>query len=167
MGLLGSSFFFKRGDIALSDPAALWRTVAFDLAQRDSFFAGRLIENLNEGRVDPTRADIAMHFKHLIKDPLAVSLEKRQATGAIRSPVVVLDALDECGSDPSQSTQMANESSPDHMTRHSVSGISRRDIWFLWDEVPAPFHDNSHMRDGWILGANSESLFWPCIGKLG
>src|SRR3984957_8936451 len=103
MGLLGSSFFFKRDDIALSDPTALWRTVAFDLAQRDSFFAGRLIENLNEGRVDPTRADIAMHFKHLIKDPLAVSLEKRQATGAIRSPVVVLDALDECGSDPSQS----------------------------------------------------------------
>src|ERR1700722_19664095 len=25
---------------------------------------------------------------------------------------------------------------------------------------PAPFHDNSHMQDGWILGANSESLFW-------
>src|ERR1700722_19526029 len=25
---------------------------------------------------------------------------------------------------------------------------------------PFPFHDNSHMQDGWILGANSESLFW-------
>src|SRR3984957_11986164 len=105
MGWLGSSFFFKRGDIALSDPVALWRPVAFDLARKDSFFAERLIENLNEGRVDPARADIAKHFKYLIEDPLAVSLEKRQATGAIRSPVVVLDALDECGSDPSQSRQ--------------------------------------------------------------
>src|ERR1700722_15871701 len=101
----GSSFFFKRGDNALDDPAALWRPVAFDLARKDSFFAERLIENLNEGRVDPARADIAKHFKYLIEDPLAVSLEKRQATGAIRSPVVVLDALDECGSDPSQSKQ--------------------------------------------------------------
>src|ERR1700722_13841516 len=103
--LVGSSFFFKRGDIALSDPAALWRTVAFDLARKDSFFAERLIENLNEGRVDPARADIAKHFMYLIQDPLAVSLEKRQATGAIRSPIIVLDALDECGSDPSQSKQ--------------------------------------------------------------
>jgi len=105
MGWLGSSFFFKRGDIALSDPAALWRTVAFDVAQKDSFFAEKLIENLKEGRVDPTRADIATHFKYLIEDPFTVSLEKRQATDTIRSPVVVLDALDECGSDPSQSKQ--------------------------------------------------------------
>src|ERR1700722_3397545 len=104
--MVGSSFFFKRGDIALSDPAALWRTVAFDLARKDSFFSERLIENLNEGRVDPARADIAKHFMYLIEDPLAVSLAKNQATGgAIRSPVVVLDALDECGSDLSQSKQ--------------------------------------------------------------
>src|ERR1700722_6501679 len=105
MGWLCSSFFFKRGDIALSDPAALWRTVAFDLAQKDSFFAETLIETLKERRVDPTRADIATHFKYLIEDPLTVALPIRRATGAIRFPVVVLDALDECGSDPSQSTQ--------------------------------------------------------------
>src|ERR1700722_8069438 len=110
MGRLGSSFFFKRGDIALSDPAALWRTVAFDLAQKDSFFAERLVENLKEGRVDPTRAEIESHFEYLIQDPLTESWTRRQATqngatDAIRSPVIVLDALDECGSDPSQSTQ--------------------------------------------------------------
>jgi hypothetical protein len=69
MGWLGSSFFFKRGDIALGDPAALWRTVAFNLAQKDSFFAERLIENLKERRVDPVRADIATHFKYSINDP--------------------------------------------------------------------------------------------------
>jgi hypothetical protein len=105
MGWLGSSFFFKRGDIALSDLAILWRTVAFDLAQKDSFFTERLIENLKERRVDPARADIATHFKYLIEDPLAVSLAKRQATDTIRFPVVVLDALGECRSDPSQLKQ--------------------------------------------------------------
>ena len=30
---LGASFFFTRTDVSLSDPAALWRTVAHDLAQ--------------------------------------------------------------------------------------------------------------------------------------
>jgi len=110
VGWLGSSFFFKRGDIALSDPAAVWRTIAFDLAQKDFLFAERLIENLNERRVDPTRADIESHFKYSIEDPLTVSLAIRQraqnhSTSTMRSPVVVLDALDECGTDPSQSTQ--------------------------------------------------------------
>jgi hypothetical protein len=28
---LGSHFFFRRGDVALSDPAVLWRTMAYDL----------------------------------------------------------------------------------------------------------------------------------------
>src|ERR1700722_741515 len=37
MGRLLSSFFINRGEMAMSDPAALWRTVAFDLAQKDSF----------------------------------------------------------------------------------------------------------------------------------
>src|SRR5271170_5728946 len=106
MGRLGSSFFFKRGDIAMSDPAALWRTVAFDLAQKDPVFAEILIENLNEKRVDPTRADIESHFKYLIQDPLTESWRRQQGTtNAMRSPVIVLDALDECGSDRSQSTQ--------------------------------------------------------------
>ena len=104
MGRLGSSFFFKRGDIAMSDPAALWRTVAFDLAQKDPFFAEILIENLNKKRVDPTRADIESHFKYLIQDPLMESW-RRQEGVTMRSPVIVLDALDECGSDRSQSTQ--------------------------------------------------------------
>ena len=34
------------------------------------------------------RADIATHFKYLVEDPLTLSLAKRQATGAIRSPIV-------------------------------------------------------------------------------
>jgi hypothetical protein len=73
MGRLGSSFFFKRGDAALSDPAAVWRTVAFDLAQVDPVFAERLVVNLKERKVDLSRADIESHFKYTIEDPLMES----------------------------------------------------------------------------------------------
>jgi hypothetical protein len=36
-GQLGSSFAFKRGDITLSDPTTVWRTVAHDLARYEAF----------------------------------------------------------------------------------------------------------------------------------
>jgi Mrp family chromosome partitioning ATPase len=128
-GLLGSAFFCKRDNVTLSDPATVWRTVAFDLARRDTHFAGRVIENLKAGKVDPMRADIGMHFESLIKDPVAwVSRKHTEAQGrdvvgihernlgsgtrvnpgqsiVLPYPVVILDALDECGSDSSQSPQ--------------------------------------------------------------
>ena len=130
-GHLGCDFFFKRDDITLSDPTTIWRSIAYNLARRNTEFADRVIENLEAGRVDPMRVDIDLHFEVLIKDPAAWVLKKRtdpQAQGrdvmrahesAVGSlgytgvtgrstrifPVVILDALDECGSDPSQSTQ--------------------------------------------------------------
>lgn len=58
IGRLGSYFFCKRDDVALSDPATFWRTVAFDLARRDRVIANKMVENLQAGRVDPGRADI-------------------------------------------------------------------------------------------------------------
>jgi hypothetical protein len=76
MGRLGSSFFFKRGDVALSDPAAVWRTVAFDLAQVNTDFMKRLMSNLKERKVDLSRADIESHFKYLIEDPLMDSWKR-------------------------------------------------------------------------------------------
>lgn len=130
-GRLGCDFFCKRDDITLSDPTTIWRTVAFHLAQRDPHFADRVIENLNAGKVDPTRVDIGLHFDILIKDPAAWASSKHtqaQGRGTVGVPVrgsrvgrlgitpmhestetrfsvVILDALDECGSDSSQSTQ--------------------------------------------------------------
>jgi hypothetical protein len=76
MGRLGSSFFFKRGDVALSDPAAVWRTVAFDLAQADPVFAERLVANLKERKMDVSRADVESHFKYMIEDPLIDSWKR-------------------------------------------------------------------------------------------
>jgi hypothetical protein len=131
MGRLGSSFFFKRGDVTLSDPAVVWRTVAFDLAQVHPVFAEKLVANLQERKVDLSRADIESHYKYTIEDPLMeiwnryteqevdhviedVEGERPckrrkpnnvQEGWALQYPVVVFDALDECGSDGSQSVQ--------------------------------------------------------------
>ena len=127
-GLLGSAFFCKRDDVTLSDPTTIWRTIAFDLAQSDSNFCDKIIENVKARRVDPTRVDIGLHFKTLIEDPanwvsgkytqmqggaVTETVEERNMGGltgvtpgqlSVIFPVVILDALDECGSDPSQST---------------------------------------------------------------
>jgi hypothetical protein len=97
-GLLGSSFAFKRGDAALGDPTSLWRSVAHDLARYSDIFARQLVKVLERRLVDPRIPDIASHFKHLIEEPLICS--STQTT-----PVVVIDALDECGSEPSQAGQ--------------------------------------------------------------
>jgi ABC-type iron transport system FetAB ATPase subunit len=118
-GRLGGQFFCKRDNLTLSNPATIWRTTAFDLAQRNNVFAGRVIENLKAGRVDLSRADIESHFKYLIEDPLMECLKENMRTDAViageavitperitmQFPVVLIDALDECGSDNSQSIQ--------------------------------------------------------------
>jgi hypothetical protein len=96
-GQLGSSFVFKRGDITLSDPTAVWRTVAHDLA-RYKAFAKHLVEALKEPTFDPGRPDIALHFRYLIKEPLTLSFPHT-------TPIIVIDALDECGSGNSQAGQ--------------------------------------------------------------
>jgi hypothetical protein len=94
---LRSSFAFKRGDVTLSDPTAVWRTVAHDLA-RDETFAKHLVQALKEPTFDPGRPDIGSHFRYLIKGPLARSFPHA-------TPIIVIDALDECGSETSQAGQ--------------------------------------------------------------
>jgi hypothetical protein len=99
---LGSSFFFKRGDVTLSDPAALWRTVAFDLAKSNPTFANILVHTLEQRKVDPGRPDITSHFQYLIQEPL---MESYPHSPSHTIPVILVDALDECDSDRSQAAQ--------------------------------------------------------------
>jgi hypothetical protein len=102
----------------LSNSATVWQTIAIDIAQRNAVFASRVIEDVKAGRVDLSRADIELHFKYLIEDPLVeyLKVENRRMNAAIagdatitperiviKCPVVVLDALDGCGSNSSQS----------------------------------------------------------------
>jgi hypothetical protein len=83
----------------LSDPTLVWRTVACDLARYDETFAETIVGVLKGQSVDPDRPDIASHFEHLIKQPLIDSFTHRSP------PIIVIDALDECGSDIFQTEQ--------------------------------------------------------------
>jgi ATPase family associated with various cellular activities (AAA) len=114
---LGSSFFFKRGDAILSDPTALWRTVAFDFAQFHPNLKGGVIEFLS--RPNFRQSDIMLHFECMIEELLV----KNESQLSSAPPVVVIDALDECGPDGSQSSQ-------------------RRillDTFTRWSRLPLPF----------------------------
>ena len=104
----GSSFFFKRGDAVLSDPAALWRTVASDLAPKYPAVAEKLIENLQNDKVDPGKPDIELHFRCMIEEPLT-SMCTSAVEGGTHQLVIILDALDECGTDSSQSPQRVKD----------------------------------------------------------
>jgi hypothetical protein len=128
-GQLGLSCFCKRDDIALGDPVSCWRTIAFDLAQYNPVIVKRTVENIKGKKVDPGRPDIGSHFKYLIDAPLGETWKNRVALARLEPgmevdedgsyirdecdsesskrliilPVVVVDALDECASDGSQS----------------------------------------------------------------
>jgi NACHT domain len=96
---LGSYFFFKRGDSNLGNPAALWRTVAHDLARYHPTIKSSLIEFLNLPGFRDT--DILLHFDMMIKDILCRNCTHLSA----KPPAIVIDALDECGWDDSHSAQ--------------------------------------------------------------
>src|SRR5580658_4461961 len=82
-GQLGANFAFKRGDITLSDPTAVWRTVAHDLARYEAF-AKHLVQVLKDPTFNPGRPDIALHFRYLIKEPLTRSFPHA-------TPIIIID----------------------------------------------------------------------------
>jgi hypothetical protein len=96
---LGSFFFFKRGDAILSDPSVLWRTVAYDLAQFHPSIKASVIDFLS--RPGFRDAEICLHFECMIEDALTNNHDQLRDF----PPVIVLDALDECGSDDLHSAQ--------------------------------------------------------------
>jgi hypothetical protein len=90
---LGSSFFFVRDNPTLATPAALWCSVAYDLAQLYPVVLRVVLDKLHEQEVGVNTANIGMLFRRLIEEPLKLAVEIPKD----RLPVVVVDALDECG----------------------------------------------------------------------
>jgi hypothetical protein len=76
--------------------------VASDLAEFDPSFANNLVDILKEQKVNPGIADIPLHFKYLIVEPLTKSYDQLSSHTI---PVIVIDGLDECDSDGSQTAQ--------------------------------------------------------------
>jgi hypothetical protein len=90
---LGSSFFFQRDHSATTTSNALWRMVAFELSQQYPEVRHSLVAKLRADEIRPTTINTENLFRHCIFDPLV-------ASGDIpigRLPVVVVDALEECG----------------------------------------------------------------------
>jgi hypothetical protein len=90
---LGSSFFFQRDNAATITPNALWRMVSFDLSRQYPSVKRNVVDKLRADEIRPTTSNTENLFQHYISDPLL-------ASGDIpvgRLPVIVVDALDECG----------------------------------------------------------------------
>jgi hypothetical protein len=90
---LGSSFFFLRARAASMTPNALWRTVAYDLARQYPLARKHLVATLNANETIHNTVNVDTLFRELIHEPLT----KDDGIPAGRLPVVVIDALDECG----------------------------------------------------------------------
>jgi len=91
--LLSSAFWFKRGDASLSDPTSLWCTIAFGLACLDQAIQKNIVDVLEQKDIEP--AGVEDHFKYLVESSLAKCPPSKLV-------VIVLDALDECGSSASR-----------------------------------------------------------------
>jgi hypothetical protein len=90
---LGASFFFQRDNAAATAPNALWRMVAFELSQQYPGVRKCLVAKLRADEIRPTTINTDNLFRHCIFDPLVTS----EDIPIGRLPVVIVDALDECG----------------------------------------------------------------------
>ncbi|KIM30112.1 hypothetical protein M408DRAFT_66913, partial [Serendipita vermifera MAFF 305830] len=120
IGRLGSSFFFKREMADAMTPRALWRRTAYDLSRRYLPIRKRLIAVLKEDEDILSTQNVGNLFRQLIINPLANSND----LPFDRLPVVVIDALDECGGLDGQES--------DH--RRSLMRILRG-----WSDLPRKF----------------------------
>jgi NACHT domain len=90
---LGSSFFFQRERSTVMTPNALWRVIAYDLARQYTSIRKHLAVALEADETIIHAVNIDKLFRLLIQEPLLASKE----IPVERSPVIVIDALDECG----------------------------------------------------------------------
>ncbi|EGO20274.1 hypothetical protein SERLADRAFT_418007 [Serpula lacrymans var. lacrymans S7.9] len=136
-GILGGFFSFRRGDASLSNPAALWRTIAHELAQFDLRIASTIIETLKSGRLNPQRPNIKDHFNSLIVESLNANYGEDQQHHTY--PVIVVDALDECDDSSGESQR---EALLDTLTQWSkLSKAFKLIITSRDDRIPSDFRE--------------------------
>jgi hypothetical protein len=92
-GRLGSSFFFRRERANVMTPNALWRTVAYDLGRRYPTIRKHLVTALNADETLLSTSNDDALFHQLIHETLTAS----EKTDWESPPIIVVDALDECG----------------------------------------------------------------------
>ncbi|KAJ7301120.1 hypothetical protein DFH08DRAFT_120895 [Mycena albidolilacea] len=92
-GRLASSFFFKREEFLSQTPKALWCSVAYDFADKYPEVRSKVALTLDAGEVVPHITSYEDIFEKLI----IRSLENPLSVPPGRMPILVIDALDECG----------------------------------------------------------------------
>lgn len=92
-----AKFFITRKNEGLRDPRSIWRTIAFELAILYRGLKAEILDLLvkNKSYLDPQSVDVTHQFSGLIKGPL----EKLPFETLKTMPIIVIDALDECGFD--------------------------------------------------------------------
>jgi hypothetical protein len=97
---LGAAFFFQRDNSTMATSNALWRMVSFELGRRYPGVRKSLVAKLRADEIQPTTLNTDNLFRSCIFDPLVSS----EDIPIGRLPVVVVDALDECGGIEGQSS---------------------------------------------------------------
>ena len=90
---LGSVFFFQRELATVQTPVNFWRTVAFDISREYPSARNAIVTKLKDNKIDLENTDAEELFRSLVEDPLKQSSDIPRG----RLPVVVIDAVDECG----------------------------------------------------------------------
>ena len=90
---LGSSFFFQRELATVQTPVNFWLTVAFDLSRKYPSARNTIVAKLKDNEIDLENTDAEELFRSLVEDPLKQSSDIPPG----RLPVVMIDAVDECG----------------------------------------------------------------------
>ena len=169
----GAFIFFDRSDPANSDPSRVIPTLAYHLAQFSAPFAKRLDEQI-ETRPDILRSSLEAQFQMLLA-------ELSKAVGAIMnhpSIVIIIDGLDECGTEKSRRGLFEifskHLSTLPSMFRILIASRDEKDIRTAFSQpnverVPlhtdddATAHDIAeYFRQGLTsIGKNSELPDWP------
>ncbi|KAF7892672.1 uncharacterized protein EAF02_000210 [Botrytis sinoallii] len=91
-GVLGGSFFFKRGEGNRSNAALLFTTIAAQLVTKEPILA-TCIRDAIDNNPDLPRKALEKQFEKLILEPLTILNNDAKKSKKI---VLVIDALDEC-----------------------------------------------------------------------
>ncbi|KAF8146627.1 quinon protein alcohol dehydrogenase-like superfamily, partial [Mycena galopus ATCC 62051] len=92
-GRLASHFFFKREEFLFQTPKDLWCSVAYDLAEKYPEIRSKVIQELESKQFDLQ----VTSYKDVFKKLIIKSLEDPLSVPPGRMPILVIDALDECG----------------------------------------------------------------------
>jgi len=93
----GAFLFWNRDDPLNGDPRRVIRTLASQIAKFNPTFAAKLAKKI-ETSPDVVTSTLDMQFKHLLEEPLS-ELAAELDLGPI---IIILDALDECGTEQSR-----------------------------------------------------------------